>query len=94
MFVKKITLGICTPVACVLLFRMNNTILTTSFRYHCDSKRQYICRCRRNSLSIFTSVLFIGEFLTQYNAKLSFLDSVGAHKTSISCTNMLSKCIK
>jgi hypothetical protein len=30
---KKVTLHICTPVACVLLFRINNIILTTSFRY-------------------------------------------------------------
>jgi hypothetical protein len=35
---RKITSGICTPVACVLLFRMNNTIHTTSSRYHCDSR--------------------------------------------------------
>jgi hypothetical protein len=71
----KIVLGICTPVACVLLFRMNNTILTTSSRYRCGSRMQHICRCRRNSLSIFTSVLFIGEFLAKSNAKLSFSDS-------------------
>jgi hypothetical protein len=72
---KKITLGICTPVAFMLLFRMKNTILTTSSKYRCGSKRQHICRCRRNSLSIFTSVLFIDEFLVKSNAKLSYLDS-------------------
>jgi hypothetical protein len=72
MFVKKITLGICTLVACV--FRMNNTILTTSSKYHCGSRRQCICHCRRNSLSILTNVLFIGEFLAKSNAKLSFSD--------------------
>jgi hypothetical protein len=36
---KKITLGICTSVACVLLIRMNNTILTISSQYRCGSKR-------------------------------------------------------
>jgi hypothetical protein len=69
---KKISLGICTPVACVMLFRMNNTILTTSSRYRCGSRRQRICHCRRNSLLIFTSVLLIDEFLAKSNAKLSF----------------------
>jgi hypothetical protein len=32
-------------------------------------------RCGRDSLSIFTSVLFIGEFLAKSNAKMSFSDS-------------------
>jgi hypothetical protein len=72
---QKITLHICTPVACVLLFRIKNIILSTSSRYHSSSKRQQICHCSRNSLSILTNVLFIGEFLTKSNAKLSFSDS-------------------
>jgi hypothetical protein len=71
----KIVLGICTLVACVLLFRMNNTILTTSYRYRCGSRMQHIFHCKRNSLLIFTSVLFIGEFLTKSNAKLYFFDN-------------------
>jgi hypothetical protein len=37
-FSTKIVLGICTPVACVLLFRMKNSILTTSSRYRCGSR--------------------------------------------------------
>jgi hypothetical protein len=72
---QKITLHIHTPVACVLLFRIKNIILTTSFRYLSDSKRQRICRSSRNSLSILTNVLFIGEFLAKSNAKLSFSDN-------------------
>jgi hypothetical protein len=72
---KKTTLGICTMIAFVLLFRMNNTILTTSFRCRCGSRRQCILRCRRNSLSMLTNVVFIGEFLAKSNAKLSFSDS-------------------
>jgi hypothetical protein len=75
MFVKKITLHICASVARVLLFRINNIILTTSSGYHCGSRRQWICRCSRYSLSILTNVLFIGEFLAKSNAKLSFSDS-------------------
>jgi hypothetical protein len=75
MFAKIITLDICTLVACVLLFRMSNTIPTTSFRYQCGFRRQHICRCKRNSLSILTNVSFIGEFLTKSNTKLTFLDS-------------------
>jgi hypothetical protein len=62
---KQITLCICTPVACVLLVRINNIILTTSSRYRCGSRRQRIYHCSRNSLSILTNVLFIGEFLTK-----------------------------
>jgi hypothetical protein len=72
---KKITLHIRTPVACVLLFRIKNIILTTSSRYHYDSKRQWICQCSRNSLSILTNVLFIGEFIANSDAKLSFSDN-------------------
>jgi hypothetical protein len=72
---KKIILHICTPVASVLLFRINNIILTTSSRYRSGSKRQRICRRNRNSLSILTNVLFIDEFLTKSNAKLSFSDN-------------------
>jgi hypothetical protein len=72
---QKITLHICTPVACVLLFRIKNIILSTSSRYHSSSKRQQICHCSRNSLLILTNVLFIGEFLTKSNAKLSFSDN-------------------
>jgi hypothetical protein len=72
---KKITLCIHGPVACVLLFRLKNIILTTSSRYCSSSKRQRICHCSRNSLSILTKVLFIGEFLTKSKAKLSFSDS-------------------
>jgi hypothetical protein len=72
---QKITLRICTPVACMLLFRIKNIILTTSSRYRSGSKRQQICHCSRNSLPILTNVLFIGEFLTKSNAKLSFSDS-------------------
>jgi hypothetical protein len=68
----KIVLGICTPVVCVLLFRMSNTILTTSSTYRYGSRMQRICCCSRNPLLIFTSVLFVGEFLTKSNAKLSF----------------------
>jgi hypothetical protein len=75
MFVQKITLHIRRSVACVLLFRIKNIILTTSSRYHSGSKRQQIYLCSRYSLSILTKVLFIGEFLTKSNAKLSFLDS-------------------
>jgi hypothetical protein len=71
----KIVLGICTPVECVLLFIKNNTILTTSSRYHSGSSMQCIYHCRRNSLSIFTSVLFICEFLVKSNAKMSFSDN-------------------
>jgi hypothetical protein len=71
----KNVLGICTPVKCVLLFIKNNTILTTSFIYRSGSSMQHICCCRRNSLSIFTSVLFIGEFLPKSNAKISFSNS-------------------
>jgi hypothetical protein len=70
----KIVLGICTLVECVLLFIKNNTILTTSSKYRPGSSMQRICRCRRNSLLIFTSVLFIGEFLTKSNAKMSLSD--------------------
>jgi hypothetical protein len=69
---KKITLDICTLVACVLLFRMNNTILITSSQHRCGSRKQHIWHCWRNSLSILTNVLFIDEFLTKSNAKLSF----------------------
>jgi hypothetical protein len=72
---KKTKLGICTPVACVLLFRMNKNILTTSSRYCCGSRRQRIWHCRRNTLSILTIVVFIGEFLAKSNVKLSFLDN-------------------
>jgi hypothetical protein len=73
MFVPKIImLRIHTPVACVLLFRIKNIILTTYFRYRSGSKRQRICRCSRNSSSILTNVLFISEFLAKSNAKLSF----------------------
>jgi hypothetical protein len=64
----KNVLGICTPVECVLLFIKNNTILTTSSRFHFGSSMQCICHCKRNSLSIFT-------FLTKSNAKMSFSDS-------------------
>jgi hypothetical protein len=71
---QKITLLICTPVACVLSFRIKNIILTTSSRYHSGSKRQQIYHCNRNSLSILTKVLFIDEFLAKSNAKLSFSD--------------------
>jgi hypothetical protein len=72
---QKITLPICTPVACVLLFKIKNIVLTTSSRYRFGSKRQWICHCSRSSLSILTNVLFIGEFLTKSNVKLSFSDS-------------------
>jgi hypothetical protein len=71
----KIIWGICTPVECVLLFIKNNTILTTSSRYRSGSSMQHIYRCRRNSLSIFTSVLFVCEFLAKSNANMSFSDS-------------------
>jgi hypothetical protein len=70
----KIVLGICTPVECVLFIK-NNTILTTSSRYRSGSSMQHIYHCRRNSLSIFTNVLFIGEFLAKSNTKMSFYDS-------------------
>jgi hypothetical protein len=72
---KKMMLCICIPVACVLLFRIDIIILTTSFRYRCGSRRQRIYRCSRNSLSMLTNVLFIDEFLGKSNAKLLFLDS-------------------
>jgi hypothetical protein len=72
---QNITLRIHTPVACVLLFRIKNIILTTSSRYRSGSKRQRICRCSRNSLSILTNVLFISEFFAKSNAKLSFSDN-------------------
>jgi hypothetical protein len=69
---QKITLHICTSVACVLLFRIKNIILTTSFRY---LLREWICCSSRNLLPIMINVLFIGEFLAKSNAKLSFSDN-------------------
>jgi hypothetical protein len=71
----KNVLGICTPVECVLLFTKNKPILTTSSRYRSGSSMQRICHCKRNSLPIFTSVFFIGEFLTKFNDNMSFSDS-------------------
>jgi hypothetical protein len=72
---QKIMLCISIPVACVLLFKIKSIVLTTSPRYHSGSKRQWICCCSRNSLSILTNVLFISELLAKSIAKLSFSDS-------------------